>query len=249
MLPIIAISSQKGGVGKTTTCINLGAALASCGRRVLLIDLDPQGHMAEGFGIAALSIKHEMSDVLSGAMGIKTIIQEMRPDLFLAPSNVHLAHMEALLITQMRREDRLKNALVDVEDSYDYILIDCPPSLGVLTVNALSAANKVLIPMLTEFYALVGVSLILDTIKRMQRELNPRLEILGIVPTRLDNTRHSKDVVEMVRNELPDVRLFTSIPEAVAVRNATAAAQTIEEYDPSSPAAAAYRMLAQELES
>jgi len=247
MPPIIAISSQKGGVGKTTTCINLGAALADLGNRVLLIDLDPQGHMAEGFGIAALSINHEMSDVLSGSMGIETIIQEMRPRLFLAPSNVHLAHMEALLITQMRREDRLKNALVSVADTYDYILIDCPPSLGVLTVNALSAANKVLIPMLTEFYALVGVSLILDTIKRMQRELNPCLEILGIVPTRLDNTRHSKDVVEMVRKELPNVRLFTSIPEAVAVRNATAAAQTVTEYDPSSPAAIAYQTLAQEL--
>ncbi len=244
---IIAISSQKGGVGKTTTVINMGAALAEIGKRVLIIDLDPQGHLAEGFGIQALSLEHEMSEVLSGAAKLTDVIIELRPNLVLAPSNVRLAHTETRLITQMRREDRLTNALSAVKDNYDFILIDCPPSLGILTVNALAAADAVLIPMATEFYALVGVSLILDTIRQMKEELNPNLVVMGIVPTRTDHTRHSKDVVELVKNELPEIRIYTAIPDLVAVRNATAAGVPVLEHDASSPATRAYRNLAKEL--
>ncbi len=248
MTRIIAIASQKGGTAKTTTTINLGSELAVADQRTLLVDLDPQGHLAEGFGISAGELTAEISQVLDHRAQLDDILVELKPNLWLAPTNIHLAHLENYLVTRTRREDRLKQALEDVRDRFDYILIDCPPSLGILTVNAFSAANEVLIPMAAKFYALLGVSLLLDTVSEMKRELNPNLRVTGILPTRMNRTRHASEVVDRARADLPDLRVFTTpIPEAVAVRDAVAAGVPLREYQEGSPATKAYELLAQEL--
>jgi chromosome partitioning protein len=244
----IAVAAQKGGSGKTTTTINLGSELAAAGKRTLLVDLDPQGHLAEGFGRAAAELEHEMSEVLDNRLTLSDILIPLSPQLDLAPANIRLAHIENLLMMRTRREDRLKQALDPLQDTYDYILIDCPPSLGILTVNALSAANEVLIPMAAEFYALLGVGLLLETMAEMQRELNPHLEVVGILPTRMTRTRHATDVVERARTDLDHLHVFTPpIPEAVAVRDAVAAGLPLREFAPTSPASLAYAAVAKEL--
>ena len=245
---IIAVSAQKGGAGKTTTAINLGAELAAMGQRILIVDMDPQGHLAEGLGISAGELGAEISQVLDHKIPLKDILIDISENLTLAPANIHLAHLEHYLVTRTRREDRLKQALEPVKDDYDIILIDCPPSLGILTVNALSAADEILIPMAAEFYALLGVGLLLDTVDEMKRELNPNLRITGILPTRMNRTRHATEVVERVRQDLDHLRVFAvPIPEAVAVRDASAAGQPLHQYSPTSPATRAYELLAQEL--
>lgn len=248
MTRIIAVASQKGGTAKTTTTINVGAELAAVGNKVLLVDLDPQGHLAEGLGINASELEADISEVLDHRLNLEDILHPIAENLWLAPANIHLAHLENYLVTRTRREDRLKQALEPIKDQYDFILIDCPPSLGILTVNAFSAANEVLIPMSAEFYALLGVSLLLTTVSEMQRELNPDLYITGILPTRMNRTRHAQEVVERARADLPDLRVFTTpIPEAVAIRDAAATGVPIRMYQPQSPAAIAYQQLAQEL--
>lgn len=245
---IIAIAAQKGGAGKTTSTINLGAELAAQGKHVLLLDLDPQGHLAEGLGISAGDLRVEMSQVLDHKASINDILIQINDHLALAPANIHLAHLEHYLVTRTRREDRLKQALELVKYDYEIILIDCPPSLGILTVNALSAADEILIPMSAEFYALLGVGLLLTTVDEMKRELNPNLRITGILPTRMNRTRHATDVLERVREDLDHLRVFsTPIPEAVAVRDAAAAGIPLREYDAKSPATSAYAALAKEL--
>ncbi len=244
----IAISSQKGGTAKTTSAVNLGAELSACAQRVLLVDLDPQGHLAEGLGISAGELEADISEVLDHKRSLSDILIPISPTLHLAPANIHLAHLEHYLVTRTRREDRLKQALEPIKANYDYILIDCPPSLGILTVNALSAADEILIPMAAEFYALLGVGLLLQTVEEMQRELNPALRVTGILPTRMNRTNHAADVVARVREELNHLRVFaTPIPEAVAVRDAAAAGQPLREYAPASPATLAYREVAKEL--
>ena len=249
MTRIIAVANQKGGSAKTTTAINLGAALAARGYPTLLVDLDPQGHLAEGFGIPAGGLEHELSEVLDNRLPLDGIIRPLRPNLDLAPANIRLSHLEPYLITRARREDRLKRALNPVQEHYAYVLIDCPPSLGILTVNGFSAAGEILIPMAAEFYALVGVSLLLDTIQDMRIDLNPQLSVLGIIPTRMNRTRHADAVVRRATEELAgQVRFFEPpIPETVKVRDATVAGMPIAEYDPASPAAEAYRFLSQEI--
>lgn len=249
MTRVIAIANQKGGSAKTTSTINLGAALAVLGHPTLLVDLDSQGHLAEGFGIAAGGLEHELSEVLDNKRPLEEILRPLRPQLDLAPANIRLSHLEPYLITRARREDRLRNALQPLLGRYAYVLIDCPPSLGIMTVNAFSAAHEVLIPMAAEFYALIGVSLLLDTIRDMRVELNPELSILGVLPTRMTHTRHATAVVERAKEELAgQVRFFEPpVPETVKVRDASAAGLPIAEYDAQSPAAAAYRTLAQEV--
>lgn len=244
----IAIAAQKGGSGKTTTTISLGSELAAMGKRTLIVDLDPQGHLAEGLGISAGELDREISQVLDHKASIQDILVHITDNLDLAPANIHLAHLEHYLVTRTRREDRLKQALDPVRDNYDVILIDCPPSLGILTVNALSAADEILIPMAAEFYALLGVGLLLDTVEEMKRELNPHLRVTGILATRMNRTKHAADVVERVRSDLDHLRVFAvPIPEAVAVRDAVAAGVPLRQYDPKSPATAAYASLAKEL--
>jgi len=247
MTRIIAIANQKGGSAKTTTAINLGAALAALGRRTLLVDLDPQGHLAEGFGIAAASLEHELSEVLDQKQSLESILRPLRENLDLAPANIRLSHLEPYLITRARREDRLKHALTPLLENYAYVLIDCPPSLGILTVNGFSAAQEILIPMAAEFYALIGVSLLLDTIRDMRVDLNPTLSVLGIIPTRMTRTRHAEAVVARAKEDLNGrVRVFEpSIPETVKVRDAAAAGQPVREFDAHSSATTAYQALAE----
>lgn len=178
MNEIIAVVNQKRGVAKTTTTIHLGVALAQLGKRVLLVDLDSQGHLAEGFGIVADKIEHEMSDVFEGSQRLADIIMpNIRPNLDLAPSNVRLADMELTLVNMRFRESKLKRALEPILYRYDFILLDCPPNLGLYTVNALIAATHVLIPMATHFWSMLGVSRLLTSIQAVKQEANPALTI------------------------------------------------------------------------
>jgi chromosome partitioning protein len=245
----IAVANQKGGSAKTTTTIHVGAGLAQAGRRVLLVDMDPQGHLAEGFGITAGELDHEMSEVLDGKVALPTIIRGVRPGLDLAPSNIRLSYLEAVLFTKLQRESRLKRALEAVRNRYDVVLIDCPPSLGILTINALAAADAVLVPMACEFYAMLGVSLLLQTIEEMRAEINPDLRILGVAPTKCTRTVHAREVLERTRAELVGaVKVYDHVvPESVRFREAAALGKTIYEHAPESRGAAAYLKLAEEV--
>ncbi len=245
----IAVANQKGGVAKTTTTITLGHALSELGLRVLLVDMDPQGHLAEGFNISSEEVEADISSVLEGETDIRDIIRNVRPNLDIAPSNILLSAVEAKLFLKHRREDKLKNALASLNGDYDVCLIDCPPSLGLLTVNALSTSDEVLIPMSCEFYSMLGVGLLLQTIEDMRTELNPDLHLLGILPTRATRTIHSREVIERTRAELDgQAHVFEHVvPESVRFREAAAAGMTILEYAPDVPGAHAYRQLAKEL--
>lgn len=249
MTRIIAVVSQKGGVAKTTSSINLAAELAALGQRVLLIDMDSQGHLAEGFGIPAGDLRWDISVVLDKRMELAELIETVGDNLDLAPSNIHLARLELNMVTMNRREDRLRDAVATVADRYDFILIDCPPSLGLLTVNAFSAATEVLIPMATDFYALLGVGLLMDTLGQMRREVNPDLTVLGILPTRLDKrTRHAREVIEKAASDFPETRLLEpAIPESVVVKDASGAGKPLRLFAPDSAPALAYRAVAQEI--
>lgn len=246
---IIAVASQKGGSAKTTTTIHLGAGIAALGKRVLLVDIDPQGHLAEGLGYSAGELKQEISTVLDKKVPLADILLSPRKNLDLAPSNIRLSHLEPYLFTQNRREDRLKFVLSPVRDNYDFIVIDCPPNLGILTVNALSATDYVLIPMAGDYYGMLGVSLLLDTINEMKAEINPDLKILGILPTRFTRTTHTREVLERTKAELGDsIHIYDfHIPESVRFREATALGKTIFEYEPDSAGAQAYKQLAEEV--
>lgn len=248
-MTVIAVANQKGGSAKTTTTIQLGAGIALLGKKVLLLDMDPQGHVAEGFAIPASTLEREMSIVLDNNTPISQIIVAVRPNLDLAPSNIRLSYLEAFLFTRHRREDRLKNALRPIRNQYDFVLIDCPPSLGLLTVNALSAADRVLIPMACEFYSMLGVSLLLQTIAEMRAEINPELEIMGILPTRFTRTINAREVLERTKAELgATLHIYElAIPETVRFREATALGRTIYEHAPDSPGAEAYRKFAEEV--
>jgi chromosome partitioning protein len=245
----IVVANQKGGVAKTTTTINLGHALAVRGKRVLIVDMDPQGHVSEGFGIPAGENETDIAAVLEGEARIKDAVINVRENLDIVPSNIYLSSVEAKLFLKTRREDKLKQALRDLNGDYDTILIDCPPSLGLLTVNALSAANDVLIPMTAEFYSMLGVGLLLQTIDEMRMELNPDLNVLGILPTKTNRTIHSREVVQRTRRELKgQVRVFDIVVrDSVKFREAAAHGKTILEYAPGHQGTIAYKRLAQEI--
>src|SRR5215217_5681025 len=204
MAQVIAVANQKGGVAKTTTVVHLGVAIAELGKKVLLLDLDPQGHLAEGFGLVSDKLEAEVSDVLEGSKRITDIIiPGIRPNLDLAPSNIRLSDMELTLVNVRFREYKLKRALEPVLSRYDYILLDCPPSLGLLTVNALIAAKYVLIPMTSEYLSMLGVSLLLKTIRAINSEANPDLAILGVLHTRYKaRTLHAREVIARTKDEL-----------------------------------------------
>ncbi len=253
MAKIIAVANQKGGTAKTTTTLNLGAALAEKGRRVLLVDMDPQGSLAVGWGISDVyNLPKTIYQVLMGEATLRDIVVSVRLNLDVAPANIYLSAAEFQLINKHRREDKLKNAIQPVRDLYDYVLIDCPPSLGLLTVNALSAADQVLIPMSCDFYSMVGVTLLLDTIREIQVEVNPRLTVLGILATRFDTrTLHSREVLERTKNEVgKGLRVFESlIKESVRFKESPIVGQSILEYAGSNDGARAYRALAEEIEN
>ena len=247
---VIAMCNQKGGVGKTTSTINLGAALVEYGRRVLLVDLDPQGALSVGLGVPAQYLERTVYNAL---MERGTTLADVRvptdiPGLDLVPSNIDLSAAEVQLVSEVAREQTLMRKLASVRNEYDFILIDCQPSLGLLTVNALTAAHGVLIPLECEFFAMRGVALLIETIEKITDRLNPRLQIDGILATMYDSrTLHSKEVVRSVVDHFGEQVFHTVISRTVKFPDATLAAEPITAYASTSSAAEAYRQLAREL--
>lgn len=246
---VIAILNQKGGVGKSTTAINLGAALGSLGKQVLLIDLDPQGNTSSGLGIAKNELDACIYDVLINEVPLTdVIIPDVYDGLDVAPATINLAGAEVELVNEMARENRLKAAISPLRGKYDYIFIDCPPSLGLLTVNALVSADKLLIPIQCEFYALEGVTKLLDSMKRVKAMLNPGLDIYGVLLTMYDGrTTLSKQVAAEVRGFFGNAVFETMIPRTVKISEAPSYGQPIHLYDPSGRGAQAYLALAEEV--
>ncbi|WP_203566681.1 ParA family protein [Aestuariimicrobium ganziense] len=247
---IIAMCNQKGGVGKTTTTINLGAALVETGRRVLLVDFDPQGSLSVGLGVNPHTLETSIYNLLmSRNTQIDDVISPTSVDgLDILPSNIDLSAAEVQLVSEVAREQILGRVLDRVRDRYDVILIDCAPSLGLLTVNALTASDKVIIPLECEFFALRGVALLTDTISKVQDRLNPDLELLGILGTMFDSrTLHSREVLERVVQAFGDVVFHTVIRRTIKFPETTVAGEPITTYAPSSPGAHAFRDLAKEV--
>jgi chromosome partitioning protein len=239
--------NQKGGVGKTTSAINIGAYLAAGGKSVLLVDFDSQANLSSGIGISAA--KPGIYELLSGAASIaETIRQTTIPALSVIPAGIDLSGAAVELIGQQGREFYLRNALEPVRDRYDFILIDCPPSLGILTLNGLVAADAVLIPMQCEYFAMEGLSLLLQTVKRIQQNLNPSLGIGGIFFTMYDQrTRLAQDVIKQVSGYFKETVFTTIIPRNVRLSEAPSHGMAILQYDPQCAGARAYKILAEEV--
>lgn len=246
---ILAIINQKGGVGKSTTAVNLAAALGAMNKEVLLVDLDPQGNATSGYGIDKRNLNGCVYDVLLGDTPVEEVILAcVGKGVDVLPSTINLAGAEVELVNEMARENRLKSALGSLRGRYDYILIDCPPSLGLLTINALVAADKLLVPIQCEFYALEGVTKLLDSMKRVKSILNPSLDIFGIVLTMYDSrTNLSNQVVSEVRQFFGDLVFETLIPRTVKLSEAPSFGQPILTYAPDNKGAAAYNDLAREV--
>lgn len=246
---ILAIINQKGGVGKSTTAVNLSAALGKLGKQVLLVDLDPQGNSSSGLGIEKSQVEHCIYDVLLNDVSIEdVIIPDVCQGLDVVPATINLAGAEVELVSEMARENRLHDAVGSLRGKYDYIFIDCPPSLGLLTVNALVAADKLLIPIQCEFYALEGVTKLLDSMKRVKARLNPAIDIFGVLLTMYDGrTTLSKDVAAEVRQYFGRQVFETVIPRTVKLSEAPSFGQPICEYDPNGKGAQSYTNLAKEV--
>ncbi|MDY5717181.1 MAG: AAA family ATPase [Selenomonas sp.] len=245
---IIAVANQKGGVGKTTTSVNLAACLAAKQQKVLLVDCDPQGNASSGYGIEKSALDQTIYQVLIDNVAVKTVIQPTEFKVDVLPANIELAGAEVELVAAISRETRLKRALDTVKAVYDYIIIDCPPSLGLLTLNSLAAADSVLMPIQCEFYALEGVSQLMNTIELVRNNLNPSLEIEGVVMTMYDSrTKLAEQVVAEVRENFGDVVYKTMIPRTVRLSEAPSYGQPIIYYDKRSKGADVYRNLAEEV--
>ncbi len=245
---IIAIANQKGGVGKTTTSVNLAAVLANKGKNVLLLDADPQGNATSGTGVEK-NVEKSLYDVLINEESMENTVQKTSiKNLKICPSNINLAGAEVELVSQMSREHRLKEQLDVVKDNYDYILIDCPPSLGLITINSFTAADSVLIPVQCEYYALEGLGQLLNTINLVKKHLNKSLEIEGAVLTMYDiRTNLSNQVVKEVKKYFDNKVFKTVIPRNVRLSEAPSFGMPITMYDPKSKGAKCYEKLAREI--
>jgi chromosome partitioning protein len=247
---VIAMCNQKGGVGKTTSTINLGAALADLGRRVLLVDFDPQGALSVGLGVNPLQLDRTVYNLLmEQAVAIDDVILKTHvPGMDLVPSNIDLSAAEVQLVTEVAREQTLLRAMAPIRDDYDIILIDCQPSLGLLTVNALTAADGVMIPLECEYFALRGVALLMDTIEKIRERLNPGLELEGVLATMYDaRTLHGREVLARLVEAFGDSVFHTVIARTVKFPETTVAGEPITTYAPTSTGAVAYRELAKEV--
>ncbi|CAI3378205.1 AAA family ATPase [Enterococcus cecorum] len=249
MVRIISVANQKGGVGKTTTTVNLGASLAYLGKKVLLVDIDAQGNATSGVGIRKPDVKEDIYDILVNEVDIKeTILPTSRENLFIVPATLQLAGAEIELTSMMARESRLKLALNEIKDDYDYILIDCPPSLGHLTINAFTASDSILIPVQCEYYALEGLSQLLNTVRLVQKHFNPDLAIEGVLLTMFDaRTNLGAEVVEEVRRYFQEKVYETVIPRNVRLSEAPSHGLSIIDYDIRSKGAEVYQALAKEV--
>lgn len=246
---IIAIANQKGGVGKTTTSINLSACIAAKGKKVLVIDIDPQGNTTSGYGIEKNELENTIYELILGDCSIEDcILKEVLPNISILPSNVNLAAAEIELIGVEKKEYILKNEVDWVKDRYDFIIIDCPPSLSLLTVNAMTTADSVLVPIQCEYYALEGLSQLIHTVNLVKERLNPELDMDGVVFTMYDSrTNLSAQVVDNVKSHLSQKVYQTLIPRNIRLAEAPSYGQPINLYDPKSAGAESYMSLAEEV--
>ncbi|MGO5166319.1 MULTISPECIES: ParA family protein [unclassified Candidatus Paralachnospira] len=246
---IIAIANQKGGVGKTTTAINLSACLAEAGKKVLTIDLDPQGNTTSGLGVNKAEQEHTTYELLIGEDSVEAcLLKEVLPNLDMLPSNINLSGAEIEMIGIEQKEFVLKKEIDKIRDQYDFVIIDCPPSLNMLTVNAMTTADTVLVPIQCEYYALEGLSQLIHTINLVKQRLNPVLELEGVVFTMYDaRTNLSLQVVENVKSSLKNTVYKTIIPRNVRLAEAPSHGMPITLYDTKSAGAESYRLLAEEV--
>lgn len=248
---VIAVINQKGGVGKSTTVINLAACLGESNKKVLIVDFDPQGNSSSGFGIEKEELESDIYDVILNDTDIKDVIQgTCEPKVFVAPATIQLAGAEIELVNVMARESVLKEALDTVKDEFDYVFIDCPPSLGLLTINALIAADSLIIPIQCEYYALEGVAKLLESMNMVKKRMNPELEVFGVVMTMFDSrTSLSRQVVEEVQEYFGKKMFKTVIPRNVKIAEAPSYGQPVCMYARISKGATAYQKLAKEVVS
>jgi len=244
---VTAIANQKGGVGKTTTALNVAGALAEKGRRVLLVDLDSQGALTTACGINPAQLQRTIYDVLiTSSLALAEVILSPKPRIGLAPANIDLAGAEVELLNEIGREHLLRGKLTPCRDDYDFIFIDCPPSLGLLTINALSAADNVLVPVQCQYLSFRGMQLLLRTIEKVQQRSNPQLRILGILPTLYDaRTTHAREVLEELRETHRDLLIDIPIRYRIGLADAVVAGQSILEFDGRSDTAQAFRDVAE----